>query len=202
MQITTEMLAHNENDVRALSTRGLLLTKMEQHEEACRAFIRGAAALAAEGRDEEATAMRARCQVGEPDGQGRSAACEEAAVELHSALAKRTEPPGKTTVEALRGLRAPIARSFLSASAGGCDSHESYLAAVNALQRAEPYDPLLHREWARLLSLRPGREAEARQHLNAAAALFYEAGLVREASEASSMLTSLTKPEHAEHTEL
>jgi hypothetical protein len=193
-QITTELLTRDANDVRALSTRGTLLTKMEQHEEACRAFVRAASALAASGQNADAATMRRRCQVshGEAAAVGYDlASCEQAILEMQASLASHKEAAASSAADALRGSRAALARAFLLQVGGSCDSHEGYLAAVNALQRAEPYDPLLHREWARLLSLRPGREVEAKQHMNAAAALFADAGLQAAAAEVASLLSNM-----------
>ena len=45
-----------------------------------------------------------------------------------------------------------------------CRGKRAYTIAVNELQMADPYDPWLHREWARLLALEL-RFAESMKHL-------------------------------------
>ena len=66
-----------------------------------------------------------------------------------------------------------VATDFVRVWGVACRSHGAYLKAVNALQRADSYNPLLHWEWARLLrwgSL--SGETEARQHAQFASTMF------------------------------
>ena len=79
-------------------------------------------------------------------------------------------------VAELRSRRAALGRQ-LSAKAGPLcrGSSQTYLEAINNLQRADAYDPYLHREWGLALRARGGRDAEANQHISVAAALFEQA---------------------------
>ena len=79
-------------------------------------------------------------------------------------------------VEELRGKRAALARDLIAKAGSQCrGSSQAYLEVLNQLQRADAYDPHLHREWGLALRARGGRDAEAEQHIQVAAALFEQA---------------------------
>ena len=93
--------------------------------------------------------------------------------------AERTAAAGEDDEERvaeLRSKRAALARQLIATAGPRCrDSSQAYLEAINALQRADAYDPYLHREWGLALRARGGRSAEAEQHIAVAAALFEQA---------------------------
>ena len=76
----------------------------------------------------------------------------------------------------LRSKRAALGRQLIAKAGPLCrGSSQAYLEAINNLQRADAYDPYLHREWGLALRARSGRDAEADQHIAVAAALFEQA---------------------------
>ena len=79
-------------------------------------------------------------------------------------------------VAELRRSRAALGRQLIAKAGPLCrGSSQTYLEAINNLQRADAYDPYLHREWGLALRARGGRDAEADQHIAVAAALFEQA---------------------------
>jgi hypothetical protein len=79
-------------------------------------------------------------------------------------------------VAELRSRRAALGRQLIAKAGPLCrGSSQAYLEAINNLQRADAYDPYLHREWGLALRARGGRDTEADQHITVAAALFEQA---------------------------
>lgn len=93
-----------------------------------------------------------------------------------TAAAERGSGDDDEHVEELRIARSELARSFIAKAGSRCrGSSQAYLEALNALQRADAYDPFLHREWGLALRARGGRDGEAEQHITVAATLFEQA---------------------------
>ena len=85
-------------------------------------------------------------------------------------------PVDDEQLEELRSTRSALARDLIEQAGARCrGSSQAYLEAVNQLQRADAYDPYLHREWGLTLRVRGGRDAEAEQHIAVAATLFEQA---------------------------
>jgi len=197
-QIITARLTAQPADVKALLAEGALLTRVTQLEQACDSFIKAAAALEQQGKTKQAKAARARCDTSGASAQLVCAACAQltqlhrmpvtgpnscnALVEAHrgrvaeaTAAAERGSADDDEHLEELRITRSELARAFIAKAGSRCRaSSQAYLEALNTLQRADAYDPFLHREWGLALRAR-GRDAEAEQHITVAATLFEQA---------------------------
>jgi hypothetical protein len=85
-------------------------------------------------------------------------------------------PDDDERTEELRSKRSALARDLVAKAGAQCrGSSQAYLEALNQMQRADAYDPYLHREWGLALRARGGRDAEAEQHITVAATLFEQA---------------------------
>jgi hypothetical protein len=68
--------------------------------------------------------------------------------------------------------RAEIGTAFVQREGATCRGTKAYVEVVSALQNADPYNPHLHVEWARLLRTMTGRDEEASAHMAFAIATF------------------------------
>jgi len=163
--------------------------------QACAAAGRAAALLRAAGRRAEAEQAEKLCARGAA--AARAAANESlAGLELARSCSAGAEEAAAAFVAAAsaEGGRREAGVTPLAASAAAtafvrrwgpaCRSHAGYAKAVNALQRADAYNPVLHMEWARLLrwgSLT--EEAAAEAHAGFAARAYDELAAAGAASE-------------------
>jgi hypothetical protein len=144
--------------------------------EACAAAGAAAALYAAAGQATAAVEALALCPKGPvaardaagtpPRGLAAAAACDAAAATvLRDAAAAGAD----------KRARADIGTAFVTRDGAGCRGTKLYVETVSALQNADPYNPHLHTEWARLLREMPGRGAEAAQHMAFAISVFEHA---------------------------
>ena len=68
--------------------------------------------------------------------------------------------------------RAEIGTAFVQREGATCRGTKAYVEVVSALQNADPYNPHLHMEWARLLRAMAGRDSEAAAHADFGARMF------------------------------
>ena len=139
-------------------------------DEACAAAGHAARLLAEAGQTKRAAAAEALCPRGRraaraaaavPGGLLAAGSCDSAspaAVAEHAAAAEAQRPG--------------IAIAFVRRMGAACRGNGAYLRAVNALQTADPMNPVLHWEWARLLRLQLGRDEEAEKHAAFAVTVF------------------------------
>lgn len=189
------VLGADPGDPDALLAHAELLHAIQPGQRSCGALRHAAAAFGARGRADEALAAAGRAAdacalaaAAAPDqpgaahgGSGTIAAggfdCDAAAADAGAQLAAG-------------GAAAVLGRALVRSAGVPCRARShAYLAAVHALQAADPHDPGLHVEWAQLLlGAAPPRTAEARTHLAVAAILFDKAGEPGEAAAARALV--------------
>ncbi len=133
--------------------------------EACAAAGRAAELLEARGAPASAAkAARQLCPLGVrearraaavPPGLPGAARCDAAIPEVLRQLAAL-----RTTAQ-----RSALGTQFVQQMGASCRGHSGYVKAINALQTADPYNPHLHVEWARLLREMLLHEADADTHM-------------------------------------
>ncbi len=143
--------------------------------EACAAAGAAAALLQAQGRPREAAQALRMCPLGPeaaveagrepPAGLARGSKCDAlAAAALAAAGAARSDAE-----------RAQVGTAFVTGDGPGCRGTKTYVEVVSHLQNADPYNPHLHAEWARLLRAMPARDVEAAQHMAFAVSVWEQA---------------------------
>ena len=168
-QVYQALHAEDPTDPEVFAGHARLLTKMERHDEACDARNSAAELEERRGNAAAAAAHRALCRTMLEDPK----TCTGRVRELRQDMRDITSSYGMggAVAQEYALQRAASLRGFIREMGPRCRGKRSYSVFINELQNADPFDPWLHREWARLLALEL-RLAEAMQHLEASVALF------------------------------